>query len=151
MTIELEVIMPQKGVSDISALQVELKNILKEVIDEAEGHYDAVTETWDHNPDIEREQGMSGKDYYDQVGSDDDPMLWLDDGTSVRFAVMTKDFEAKTFVRELRSGPGAGGVAFVGKEPQPGIEARNWTDEIAKLVQPKLEVAADAAIAKALK
>jgi len=151
MKVEWEFIAPGE-VFDVAAIQRELVAAVTKAIDEAEGYYEDVTATWDHDPDLERESGMSGNDYYDQVGSDDDPMEFLDDGTSIRYATMTPDFEPKTHPRQLSSVPGVGGVAYINPHiPRPGIEGRFWTDEIEEIIKPKLESNIDAAIDRATK
>lgn len=63
---------------------------------------------------------------------------WLDNGTSVRHAVMSRDWVSKTkpsigggAVVNLSPGPGAGNLAFVSKRiNRPGIKARNFTKGI---------------------
>ena len=58
--------------------------------------------------------------------------FFLNGGTSVRYATMTPDFVPKTSPNVLRSGPGAGGLAFVSKNvPNPGIEAREFDQSVA--------------------
>ena len=58
---------------------------------------------------------------------------WLDEGTSARHAVMSKDWRSKTRPGKFSSGTGAGRVAFVSKKiRQPGIEARRWSEELTK-------------------
>jgi hypothetical protein len=59
--------------------------------------------------------------------------LWLEEGTKVRYATMTPDFKPKTQRGVLGSTRGRGGKAFVDKrKPKPGIEAREWTEQIIK-------------------
>jgi hypothetical protein len=149
MRVEWEFISPQE-VFNIAAIQRELIIAVTKAIDEAEKYYKDVTDTWDHDPDLERESGMSGNDYYDQVGSDDDPLFFLDEGTTIRYATMTPDFEPKTEPRRLSSVPGRGGVAYINPHiPRPGIEARFFTEEIEEIVKPKLESNIDIAIDRA--
>lgn len=58
---------------------------------------------------------------------------WLDGGTRVRYATMSKDWHSKTFPGWLGSGPGRGKRLFVSKRrPRPGIKARRWSLELAK-------------------
>jgi len=61
--------------------------------------------------------------------------MWLDEGTSVRWALMSGNWRSKTRVGSWKSGAGAGRVLFAGKkafkrrkmQPRPGIKARRWT------------------------
>lgn len=59
--------------------------------------------------------------------------VYLDQGTSVRHAIMSNPFVPKSRVRKIGSWRGAGGAVFVSRQVrQPGIKARKWTDEIRK-------------------
>ena len=59
--------------------------------------------------------------------------MYLNDGTSVRRAVMSNPFTAKSRVRKIGSWAGRGGAVFVSRRvSQPGIKARDWIDEIGK-------------------
>ena len=65
---------------------------------------------------------------------------WLDKGTSVRRAVMSRDWKSKTKVWRLTAGPGSGRVVFISKKiALPGIEARGWTDMILETWRPKFQ------------
>lgn len=57
---------------------------------------------------------------------------FISEGTKVRFAKMTPDFEPKTRVRVLDSFPGAGGLDSVDvRFPMPGIQGRKFNEAIA--------------------
>ena len=76
--------------------------------------------------------------------------LWLDEGTEVRYATMTHDFQAKTSHRELVSGVGRGGLYFVNKRwPKPGIDAREFDPEILLQLRGPTFVSINAAIRRA--
>lgn len=65
---------------------------------------------------------------------------WLDQGTSVRYATMSRDFLPKTRVRVITSRPGRGHLHFVDRRvPRPGIDARYFDNEISKRLDPKFE------------
>lgn len=74
------------------------------------------------------------------ISTRDVRMVMLDRGTSRRWAVMSKDFRPKTRVRSLSSRRGAGRTLIRGRramtargiKPLKGIQARLWSDEIAK-------------------
>lgn len=56
---------------------------------------------------------------------------YLDLGTKVRYATMTKGFRPKTRVGVLYSYAGAGRVAYVNRgKRRKGIKARGWTEKI---------------------
>lgn len=67
------------------------------------------------------------------TGPGSDKWMWVNFGTKVRYATMSRDFKAKTQVGVLDSGTGAGRKLFVSrKHPRPGIKARGWNKMIAK-------------------
>ena len=77
--------------------------------------------------------------------------IWLDEGTTVRYATMTPGFKAKTKVRVIGSGEGAGKLMFVNvRFPRPGIAARHFSDEIAKRQTKKLTPQLDKAVSRGL-
>jgi len=65
---------------------------------------------------------------------------WLDEGTSIRWAVMSGNWKSKTVSKRLKSRRGGGKVVIAGKramqkrniKPRPGIKARGWTKIIEK-------------------
>lgn len=68
-----------------------------------------------------------------EVSTDSAIYLYLDEGTEVRYATMSKDFRAKTRPRFIGSRRGRGRKLFVSKKhPRPGIKAREFTKTIAK-------------------
>jgi hypothetical protein len=97
------------------------------------------------------------------IGSSEDwPNLlyhFLNGGTAERWAVLSKNWVSKTIPGFIGSGPGQGYVRLKGREqmnkagyeePMPGIEARNWTKEIAEIEFPFFKEDLHEAIKKAL-
>jgi hypothetical protein len=66
--------------------------------------------------------------------------MYLEEGTKIRWAVMSKGFKPKTRRAYLNSMKGRGDAVIVGKrammargiKPRPGIRARNWRAEVNK-------------------
>lgn len=62
--------------------------------------------------------------------------FWLDQGTKIRWALMSRDWRSKTTRRSFSSRPGEGRAVLRGRRamlaagigPRPGIEAREWTN-----------------------
>jgi len=60
---------------------------------------------------------------------------WLDEGTRIRWALMSGNWRSKTRPGSFSAGRGAGRVVIAGRRammarnirPRPGIEARNWS------------------------
>ena len=89
--------------------------------------FEVTTQTWREQPAFEIAQDATSV----TVSTDDKIYGYINDGTAVRYATMTHDFIAKTRVRWIGSGPGAGGVAFINRNrPRPGIKAREFDTEI---------------------
>lgn len=78
--------------------------------------------------------------------------VYLDQGTSVRHAVMSNPFVPKSRVRKIGAWRGRGGAVFVSRQVrQPGIEARKWTDEIRKRRTPPFQTKIKWAVARGAK
>lgn len=97
--------------------------------------------------------GLDGKDAIVIVGPAGNPKgaqkwVWLDEGTKKNYPIKAKNapflvfrhgsgFKAKTKVKTFASNPGANTGPWVRKKEvtHPGIEAREWSEEIAELRQ----------------
>lgn len=120
--------------------------------------FDLTTETWEGDkPTFEPkitlnvgsgagiEMGMTGS------GKGQSKWLWLDFGTSVRYAIMSGDWKSKTTPGFVGSGPGGGSVVRIDvNNPQPGIEARGWSVKIKKDFKPIFQEDMQAALADGL-
>lgn len=66
---------------------------------------------------------------------------WLEEGTSIRWALMSSGWRSKTRRGRLRSRSGRGRLLIAGRramtkrniKPRPGIRARNWRAEVNKM------------------
>lgn len=73
--------------------------------------------------------------------------MYLDQGTRIRWAVMSSNWRSKTRVKWLGSGAGRGMVVIFGRramqkrniKPRPGIKARHWSKTIQKMRSKKFE------------
>jgi hypothetical protein len=79
---------------------------------------------------------------YPPTGQTASSIWWyLEEGTEIRWALMSDDWRSKTVSARLRSRGGRGKVLIAGKRammkrnigPRPGIEPRNWRAEINRL------------------
>ena len=78
--------------------------------------------------------------------------LWLDEGTKVRFMHVSRDWQSKTEVNVIGSGPGRGHITGLDvRFPLPGIKARNWNLIINKKLSTRFERRLVTAIKKGLK
>ena len=90
------------------------------------------------SPTFLMDQALEGGHLIRVVGPADDKSgrIWvfLDQGTDIRYAVMTPDFIPKTTPNTLVTTIGAGGLShFDFDNPRPGIEPRLWTELLAKV------------------
>ena len=93
--------------------------------------YEKTTRTWRHKPEHELEFSQTKAEIKATNSTNDKIYFFLHDGTKVRYAVLSSDWQSKTTPGILNSGPGRGKVLFVSKKrPMPGIKAREWTDVI---------------------
>jgi hypothetical protein len=99
------------------------------------------TETWKGSKPrfkiirISSSQQIGVHVYPDRTSLGGQKYVWLDEGTRIRWAVMSGDWRSKTRVGSWRSGSGGGRVIIVGRKAmnrrkikaRPGIKARGWT------------------------
>lgn len=119
-------------------LSVALLNAQKRIVKYLEQY----TATWNHDPQISTkgQTHYAGGDIWAGVKIDDPIFWWLEDGTSVRYAVMSGDFIPKTAVRQIKSQTGRGGLSYVDTDvPRDGIEPREILKEIATQDGPKFQ------------
>jgi hypothetical protein len=122
-----------------------LRKTVKEEIKASDEEFAKTYRTWRHKPDFDKSFDESLNEIEGEIttsgdGSSQHPYPFVTKGTSVRFATMTPDFEAKTVKRVIGSKGGRGGVAYVDtRRPRPGIEAREFEEEIARQEQPKFK------------
>lgn len=100
---------------------------------------DRTTATWEHNLKAKAETKGRGGDYVTilKLSPTEAAEIWhyLDEGTDVRYALMSPDFSPKTRPGSLDAVAGTGGVVIVDLDhPKPGIDARGWSKEIAKMI-----------------
>lgn len=132
-------------------LQVDkiLAEIMSELEKEGEEHKALLRQTvstWKGDkPDFETLTDTSGGNVIvitGPVGSTEavNKFRWLDEGTKIRWAVMSPDWKSKTSIGTFKAGPGRGRVVIAGKRamtrrgirPRKGIKARGWTAKITK-------------------
>lgn len=103
--------------------------------------YEKVDNSWSKPVRFRTDLRVSGNDAEVRISTKDKRFIWLDLGTSKRWAVMSNPFTPKTRVRKLRSYRGTGRVVLRGKSRMvrpitPGIKARGWSIEVRKIRRP---------------
>ena len=94
--------------------------------------FQITTTTWQHSVLFEKRNKSFNKV---DVFTTDLPYFFVNNGTRVRRALMSLDFMPKSKERQLRQGPGSGGVVYISRRVnKPKIEAREYDKVIAKLI-----------------
>ena len=99
---------------------------------------ESTTATWDNKPEFTVDVGYSGGDAFVAATTDNPIWHYLDEGTDYRWALMSNPFVAKTEPGVVGSFTGEGHAVLRGATamqkhglgPQPGIEARRWSETI---------------------
>jgi len=124
--IETKVLRPKK--LKIDEVRMALLNALRAEGRAIQKEYEKTVATWAHKPKFEQLIGLDKQQATVLVGTDSRIYKFIDEGTRVRRAVMSKDWQSKTTPNVIGSGPGRGHVVFISKKiALPGIKARNFT------------------------
>jgi hypothetical protein len=120
----------------------------------------STTDTWNGaKPDFPRSGGIhiktTGDDVFIEIVPTGDQeginkWVWLDEGTDVRLAFMSKDWVSKTEPGRFRSGSGTGEVLFIRKQSTDFIEARGWSVMASNEIRRQMGHIIDNTIDKAL-
>jgi hypothetical protein len=142
MVIRATAIIDTKGITDtFELIESEINAALAGEGDRFLTLYEATVSNWKKKPVFQMIVETRRSEASVVVGTDNDIYRFLHDGTKERWALMSDDFQPKTHPRILGVGPGQGrlilrgrgGFARAGRQdPQPGIKAREWTQEIIK-------------------
>jgi hypothetical protein len=103
-----------------------------------EALYKGVSDGFSEPAAYRKRLSKTGRRWEMKVSTRDKRMIFLDKGTKTRWAVMSSDFKPKTQKRKLRSRRGSGGPIIRGRSamqarniaPRPGVEAREFSEEI---------------------
>lgn len=146
--IQAKAILPRQF--KVAVFRDELVPVVKAATLEAKEQYLKTEATWERQATWGTRVDEYPTKIVGKTWTENDIVRFLEKGTRVRYATMSPDFQAKTRVRWIGSGPGAGGLMYISKlRPRPGIKARHWTSEIKKVVEPFLKRAATAALGRA--
>lgn len=110
--------------------------ILDSAANEVKKDLESITGTWTHKVDFRVEVRIFGGDAVARITTRDKIFHFINEGTRVRYALMSPDWKSKTAPGRLRSGSGRGRVLYIGKRkpwrksrkrwPRPGIKARAY-------------------------
>jgi hypothetical protein len=119
-------------------VKTRILNVLKKYEKDILKSMENTVATWTYPSQFYTSKSYKGG--YAQVSITTDDEIWgyLNEGTSERWALMSRDWQSKTVPGSLTSRGGYGKVVMRGRKKfmargmgaQPGIEAREWTDII---------------------
>jgi len=142
VAISFKTIKPQR--LKVDAIRLELLNALRKEGKDHKKSLDKTISSWaGDKPKMEFVISLTGQDatvISGPTGSGSDKWEWLDKGTRIRWALMSKGWKSKTKSGTFNSGGGAGKVVIAGKRamqrrgirPRPGIKARGWSELLTK-------------------
>lgn len=100
-----------------------------------------ITASWRHQPTFKVDVQSTPNKITIDASTDDKVFIYLDKGTKVRHALMSRDWQSKTRPKSggatrLTSGPGAGKVLVVSRRiNRPGIKPRGFVNAVLKSQQ----------------
>lgn len=134
MRISVKPILPKRKLFNVPAGDAAKEQALKQLGEEAKALFEKTVETWTDKPNFtvnENENNVT-------VGTSSKVYSYVDKGTSVRYAVMSDDYNPKTRSRVIGSSGGRGRMIFVSRNhPKPGIVAREFSAIIQERMQKK--------------
>ena len=148
-SIELQAIVPKEAFKS-RAFTDEIEEVLNVEKRELGRLYRLTYMTFRNKPAMHEEVKIGSREAYAEVSTDDKKTLWLDDGTRIRHALMSRNWVSKTRPNRLKSGIGRGKLVRVSRQIQrAGIKPRNWSKIIAKTREVRFQRAVDAAVRRA--
>lgn len=110
---------------NFAVFEAAMVKVILDELDEYEKLFGKFTGTWKHKPKWTKKVKSSRQQISGTLTTRSKPFVFVEAGTKIRRAAMSRDFQAKTKVRSLSSGPGRGGKVGMLKRPQGGIKARD--------------------------
>lgn len=139
--VQIKVLKPQAW--RCGEIRLELLNALRKSNTKVLQAYKRTTATWQRPPKWEKQISLEGGKAMARVFTDSDVYRFIDEGTRLRWALMSRDWQSKTRVWNLDSGPGRGHVVLAGRRafarhglaPRPGIAARHFSRTIRRMLE----------------
>jgi hypothetical protein len=134
------VVAGSKLAGQLKAVQKSWEAALKEEGKEIRKLYRQTTKTWTHVIAFNTEFKKTKRQMYTTVWTVNKPYWFVHEGIKTMYAVLSSDWQAKTEPGILKSGPGRGQVVKIDtSRPRPLYKAREFTEEIIKVRQPKFQ------------
>lgn len=129
--IRLKPVIPENAHFEV--FQIAIIKVLEEEMDDVIKLFNKFTGTWTHKPKWRKEIKNRRSEFVGKVSTRSKPFVYVEGGTKIRRMGLSRGFIAKTKVRSLSSGPGAGKKTSFLKTPQKGITARESRFVIEKM------------------
>lgn len=130
-TVRIIPIKPKRDLFNVKAYRDAIENAGNESSLAVQADFLVTTVTWNHKPDFKITHAAGQMEW--TISTDDKIYGYLDQGTKVRRALMSKDFRPKSRSGWIGSNKGRGGVVFISKRiARPGIKARKFAKTIKK-------------------
>lgn len=142
--VSMQVIIPQRFLRDPARFQHAIDTALDGAALSVKADFNVTVRTWDDKPQFEIRKSPGER----FIGTGHRIYKFISGGTSVRYAIMSKNFRPKSRVGFIGSNQGSGGMVFISKKhPRPGIKARKfevvikqkWDKELPKIMQRSID------------
>lgn len=131
----------------------------KKAAQETLGYFDKTVSTWRRKPIFGMDIDLTPGGSKIAVGTPSGVYHFISDGTSIRWAVMSADWESKTQPGIIPAQPGRGRVLIAGRQamqarniaPRPGIEAREFDKSVYNEMLPRARKIIGRSISRAVR
>lgn len=128
-------ILPRGAVFDAGKLQAQIDAGLDKAAEGLTVDFKKTVSTWNDKPTFKTYKLKEAR----VVSSLNKIYFFVSEGTRIRYATMTPNFQAKTAPGRLQSGAGRGGVLYINKKrPRPGIKGRKFAEQLIKIWRKEL-------------
>jgi len=138
------------------AFRLAALNGMRKVGGKMKRDFQRTTQTWEgEKPTFDSAIGISKEGPLLVVGPSGSTLgalkwMWLDQGTRIRYATMSRDWKSKTKPGRIGANKGQGRKLYVNRQqPRSGIEARNWIGILSKKWETKFSEEMQKALNKA--
>lgn len=146
MTIYVKPIKPKKVNPEIGKIYYDtMRAGVREFANKVLADYRKIKRTWVNKP-MHKSEIQCSQQFpevavmFGATGDDQAVKEWnfVNEGTRVRHAVMSKDWKSKSTVKHIGASQGKGNVIFISKKINlPGIEARKFDEAISEKWNPR--------------
>jgi hypothetical protein len=117
----------------VKSMELAVNKVLREEAKIQKAYLNLPTSNWkkEHKPKWKTQTSTTTKRIAIDLKTDSVPYVFLEQGTRIRYRVMSQDWISKTTPNSLIAGPGRGKAKGFGR--RPGIEKRKWREKVFKI------------------